>query len=203
MEIINRQRKKRQNTLIATICHETITKIVTFITSILIGNVFPSFKIWLPQVMASLSRKPQLLGSLQQLLTTFKFGNIYNITRKSSHATLRMAFQIQLPIDIRNGPEEIIELTADTPLFGLLDLKNINGELSYKRDFDAENVKQNISFKLDYGFLGPTSNVAILEPGTNPNLDEEILHTAEMYKNEFALKDDNFLDIVADEAIYR
>ncbi|GBB99581.1 hypothetical protein RclHR1_03570009 [Rhizophagus clarus] len=71
MEIINRQRKKRQNTLIATICHETITKIVTFITSILIGNVFPSFKIWLPQVMASLSRKPQLLGSLQQLLTVF------------------------------------------------------------------------------------------------------------------------------------
>ncbi|GBB85346.1 hypothetical protein RclHR1_01190022 [Rhizophagus clarus] len=105
-----------------------------------------------------------------------------------------MAFQIQLPIDIRNGPEEIIELTADTPLFGmnpkidkillifqevfqgLLDLKNINGELSYKRDFDAENVKQNILFKLDYGCLGPSANAFILEPGTNPNLGEEILH---------------------------
>jgi hypothetical protein len=132
-----------------------------------------------------------------------------------------MAFQIQLPIDIRNGPEEIIELTADTPLFGmnpeidkillifqevfqeLLDLKNINGELTYKRDFNAENVKQNILSKLDYGCLGPYPNTVILEPGTNPNSDEEILHTAEMYKNEFALKDDDFLDIVADEAIYR
>ncbi|RGB36565.1 hypothetical protein C1646_757956 [Rhizophagus diaphanus] len=131
-----------------------------------------------------------------------------------------MAFQIQLPIDIRNGLEEIIELTANTPLFGmnpeidkillifqevfqeLLDLKNINGELTYKRDFDAENVKQNILSKLDYGCLGPSPNTIILEPGTNPNSDEEILHTAEMYKNEFALKDDDFLDIVADEAIY-
>ncbi|RGB36566.1 hypothetical protein C1646_757957 [Rhizophagus diaphanus] len=107
MEITNCQRKKRQKSLITTICHKTTTKIVTFITSILTGIAFPSFKIWLPQVMASLNRKPQLLGSLRQLLTTdptqrliegkniwnlaiidnidfkektFKFGNIYDVT---------------------------------------------------------------------------------------------------------------------------
>ncbi|GBC07900.1 hypothetical protein RclHR1_07760015 [Rhizophagus clarus] len=131
-----------------------------------------------------------------------------------------MAFQIQLPIVIRNGPEEIIELTVNTPLFsmnpeidkillifqevfqGLLDLKNINEELSYKRDFDAENVKQNILAKLDYGCLRPSPNAIILKSEINSNSDEEILYTAEMYKNEFALKDNNFFDIVADEAIY-
>ncbi|CAB4440687.1 unnamed protein product [Rhizophagus irregularis] len=148
---------------------------------------------------------------------SFKFGNIYDVTRESSHAILRMAFQIQLPIDIiRTGPEEMVELTADTPLFGmnsridqilitfqevfkeLLDFKNINGELSYRKDFDAKSVKDILLSKLDYGCLGPSPNVVILEPGNNPNSDEEILNAAEMYKKEFDLKDYDFLDIVAD-----
>ena len=37
----------------------------------------------------------------------------------------------------------------------------------------------------------------------NPNSDEEILNAAEMYKKDFDLEDYDFLDIVADEAIYR
>ncbi|PKK60415.1 hypothetical protein RhiirC2_793343, partial [Rhizophagus irregularis] len=153
---------------------------------------------------------------------SFKFENIYDVTRESSHAILRIAFQIQLPIDIiRTGPEEMVELTADTPLFGmnsridqllmtfqevfkeLLDFKNINGELSYRKDFDAKSVKDILLSKLDYGCLEPSPNVVILEPGNNLNSDEEILNAAEMYKKEFDLKDYEFLDIVADEAIYR
>src|SRR3954462_7113261 len=76
---------------------------------------------------------------------SFKFGNIYDVTRESSHAILRMAFQVQLPID-RTGPEDVVKLTVDTSLFGmnseidqiliifqevlegLLKFKNINGE---------------------------------------------------------------------------
>ncbi|RIA80715.1 hypothetical protein C1645_838194 [Glomus cerebriforme] len=122
--------------------------------------------------------------------------------------------------DKNDGPEEIVELTADTPLFGmnsginkilltfqevfqeLLDLKNINGELSYRRNFDAESVKRIILFKLDHGCLGPSPNIIILEPGNNPNSDEEILRSAEMYKKDFSLENYDFLDIVADEAIY-
>ncbi|CAB4433302.1 unnamed protein product [Rhizophagus irregularis] len=270
IEISNRQQKKRNKPL-RTVNHKKITKVVTFITSILIGFAFPTLKIWLPRVLASLVRRPRLLSSLRQLLTmchvtshtdrherklanvrmknanptqrlikknniwnlavidnidfkekSFKFGNIYDVTRESSHAILRMAFQIQLPIDIiRTGPEEMVELTADTPLFGmnsridqilitfqevfkeLLDFKNINGELSYRKDFDAKSVKDILLSKLDYGCLGPSPNVVILEPGNNPNSDEEILNAAEMYKKEFDLKDYDFLDIVADEAIYR
>jgi len=131
-----------------------------------------------------------------------------------------MAFQAQLPID-RTGPEEVIELTADTSLFGmnsetnqiliifqevfeeLLNFQNINGELSYQKDFDAESIKHIILSKLDRGCLGPSPNVIILEPGANPNSDEDILHAAEMYKKDFALEDYDFLDIIADEAIYR
>ena len=36
---------------------------------------------------------------------SFKFGNIYDITRSNSYATLWMAFQIQLPIEIQIGPK--------------------------------------------------------------------------------------------------
>ena len=152
---------------------------------------------------------------------SFKFGNIYDVTRESSYVTLRMAFQMQLLTDVNAGPEEVIELTADTPLFGmnsetnkileifqkviqeLLDFKNIDGELFYNKDFDIESIKHIILSKLDHGCLGPSPNVVILEPGANPNSDDEILHSAKMYKEDFALEDHNFLDIVADEAIFR
>ncbi|RHZ77506.1 hypothetical protein Glove_177g73 [Diversispora epigaea] len=269
MEINNRQQKKRQKLLTTVISEKTI-KIVTFITSILIELAFLCLKIWLPQVLTSLSRKPRLLGTFRQLLTvchvvshtdrherklenarmekansiqrliqgkniwnlavinnidfkekSFKFGNIYDVTRESSHATLRMAFQIQLPVNTRNEPEKIIELTADTPLFGmnsrieeilmifqevfqeLLDFKNINNKLCYNRDFDAESIKCLILHKLDHGCLGPSPNIVILEPGNNPNSDEEILNAAKMYKKDFILEDYQFLDIVGDELVYR
>ena len=32
--------------------------------------------------------------------TTFKYGNIFDTTRESSHTTLRMAFQMQMPISL-------------------------------------------------------------------------------------------------------
>jgi hypothetical protein len=51
IEIANRQRKKSQKPLITITNHETTTKIIIFITSILIGLAFPSFKVWLSQVV--------------------------------------------------------------------------------------------------------------------------------------------------------
>ena len=152
---------------------------------------------------------------------SFKFGNIYDVTRGSSHATLRMAFQAQLPIEIETGPEKIIELTAETLLFGmnqgidetlimfqqiiydLLNFKKVNEKLVYTTNFNAETIRRIILTKLDYGCLGPSPNIVILEPGSNPNSDEEILHVTEMYKKDFAMESHSFLDIVADEAIYR
>src|SRR4051812_547842 len=152
---------------------------------------------------------------------SFKFGNIYDVTRESSHATLRMAFQMQLPFEINHGPEQVIELTAETPLFGmnegvdktlkifqqiiyeLLDFKKINEKLFYNTNFNSETIKCIILSRLDRGCYGPSPNVIILEPGSNPNSDEEILHVAKMYKEDFAMESHSFLDIVADEAIFR
>src|SRR5436305_13013841 len=124
---------------------------------------------------------------------SFKFENIYNVTRGNSHATLRMAFQVQLSFEVETGPELTIELTAETQLFGmnqsineilmlfqeiiceLLDFKKINDELVYKTDFDAEVVKRVILTRIDHGCPGPFPNIVILQPGANPNSDEEIL----------------------------
>ena len=85
----------------------------------------------------------------------------------------------------------------------MLDFEEIEDELIYKTDFDAETIKRLILDKLDQGCLGPSPNIVILEPGANPNSDEEILRVAEMYKEDFALESHSFLDIMADEAIFR
>jgi hypothetical protein len=152
---------------------------------------------------------------------TFKFGNIYDVTRGNSHATLRMAFQIQLPTEVKTDSEQVVELTTETSLFGMnqgieniltmfqqiiheqLNFKKINGEFIYNTNFNAETIKHTILSRLEHGSCGESPNVVILEPGSNPNLNEEILHVAEMYKKDFAMESNSFLDIIADEAIFR
>ncbi|PKK57698.1 hypothetical protein RhiirC2_797577, partial [Rhizophagus irregularis] len=185
MSICNFQRKKHNKPPKVKISGQTI-KIVTFITSMLLSLAFPHLKVWLPQVLASLSHRYErtlakirmetsdptrrliqgsnvwnlaIIDNIDFKEKSFKFGNIYDVTRGSSHATLRMAFQIQLPIDVETGPEKIIELTAETPLFGmnkgidetlaifqqiiykLLDFKKINEKLTYETNFNAETIK--------------------------------------------------------------
>ncbi|RIA90783.1 hypothetical protein C1645_822932 [Glomus cerebriforme] len=230
IKINNRQQHKRQKP-ITIISYEQITKIITFITSVLIGLAFPFTKIWLPQILSSLVCKPRLFGSLHRLLTIFyvtshtdryerKLANFQMEKADPTHCLVKEKNIWNLAIidninfkDKNNGTEEIVELTADTPLFGinsginkilltfqevfqeLLDLKNINGKLTYRRNFDAESVKRIILSKLDHRYLGPLPNIIILESGNNPNSDEEILRSAEMYKKDFSLENYDFLDI--------
>ncbi|RGB40823.1 hypothetical protein C1646_797671 [Rhizophagus diaphanus] len=85
----------------------------------------------------------------------------------------------------------------------LLNFKKINEEFTYNTNFNAETIKHEILNKLDYGSCGESSNIVILELGSNPNSDKKIFHVAEMYKKDFAMKSDSFLDIVADEAMSR
>ncbi|RHZ89130.1 hypothetical protein Glove_18g69 [Diversispora epigaea] len=114
----------------------------------------------------------------------------------------------------KTDPEPVVELTAETSLFGmnqdinetlelfqniiykLLNFKKINNELIYRKDFDAEVIKYVILSRIDHGCLGSTPNIVILELGVNPNSDEEILHVATMYKKGFMLENHSFLDIV-------
>ncbi|GBC05812.1 hypothetical protein RclHR1_06430013 [Rhizophagus clarus] len=158
-KVIDRQRKYRKQQS-KPLNYEKITKQTTFFVSIILNIAFKGWKIWLPQTMASLCRKPKLLSYLQGILeivnitshtqrhernlekirallvnpsdrichekniwnlgvidnidfkeATFSYGNIFDVTRGNSHATLRMLFQFQLSDELPNIIEtgEIIQ----------------------------------------------------------------------------------------------
>jgi hypothetical protein len=153
---------------------------------------------------------------------SFGFGNIYDVTRGTSHATLRMVFQSTLPIIVNETPEPIKELNANSHLFGmtqgmytmqskidcvfekLLDFqKNINENISYNKNLDVDIIEKEILTQCEFGCLIPPPNVVILTPAGSPNDDEEIFRATQMYKEEFSLNDDEYLYICADEAIFR
>ena len=90
-----------------------------------------------------------------------------------------MVFQSTLPISINEMPEEIRELNADTPLFGmtlgmrvmqnkiekLLDFQiNESGNISYNKNLDVEMIEKEIITQCDFGCLIPPPNVVILTP---------------------------------------
>jgi hypothetical protein len=268
LKIVNRKRSSRGKPN-KTFCEKKSNKIVTFISSVLLGIAFPLLQTWLPQVLASLSRKPQLLSSLNKLLRMcqvightdgherrkaivrmgeanpknrlesgenlwnlaiidnidfkekcFSYGNIYDVTRSTSHAILRMAFQSQINYPLRNRLDETIQLDKNTCLFGmnveteqtlslfhetikeLLDFQIINNEWKFNENIDSNIIKKKLLTKMNRGSLGPSPKIVIFEPGRNPNDDNDILESAKMYKEDFDISDNGFLDIVADQAIF-
>ncbi|POG79620.1 hypothetical protein GLOIN_2v1472145 [Rhizophagus irregularis DAOM 181602=DAOM 197198] len=80
---------------------------------------------------------------------------------------------------------------------------DINGNISYNKNLDVEIIEKEILSKCEFGCLIPSPNVVILTPTGSPNDDNEIFHATQMYKEEFLLNDDEYLDICADEAIFR
>jgi hypothetical protein len=133
-----------------------------------------------------------------------------------------MVFQSTLPVLINETPEPVRELDVDTQLFGmtlgmhimqakidqtfekLLDFQiDIDGNISYNENLDVEIVEKEILSKCEFGCLIPPPNVVILTSTGSPNDDNEIFRTTQMYKEEFLLNDDEYLDICADEAIFR
>ncbi|GBB91265.1 hypothetical protein RclHR1_18430005 [Rhizophagus clarus] len=154
--------------------------------------------------------------------TSFGFGNIYDVTHRTFHATLRMVFQSTLPIIINETPKPINELNVDSHLFGmtqgmyimqnkingifekLLDFQeNMNEDISYNKNLDVDIIEKKILTLCEFGCLIPPPNVVILTPANSPNDDNEIFHAMQMYKKEFSLNDDEYLNICADEAIFR
>ena len=86
----------------------------------------------------------------------------------------------------------------------LLDIRKTNeGNIEYNQNFDAEIIKKEILAEFEHGCQGPSPHIVILEPADNPNSDQAILEAANMYKADFNLREDGYLDIVADEAIFR
>ena len=153
---------------------------------------------------------------------TFTYGNIFDTTRKSSHTTLRMVFQMQMPISLEEKADDEKKITSSSGLFDMNDLmKNTwdmfdeiidnllnfqtdsKGEIIYDINFDMITIHQKILENVNHGCSADIPNVVILETGGIPNSDEGIFQSTEMYKEDFELKSHDYLDVVADEAIFR
>ena len=151
----------------------------------------------------------------------FTYGNIYDTIRSSSHATLRLVFQFQLPIDILSVSNEILELNETTQLFGYnqiseevlntlthilrqsLDIahsKNLEKEFSHAADIETINKK--IIDIYNIGSKCTPAHVVILEAGGNPNKDSEILLACEQYYKDFKINNEMNIDIFCNKAIF-
>ncbi|RHZ84783.1 hypothetical protein Glove_75g68 [Diversispora epigaea] len=94
-----------------------------------------------------------------------------------------------------------------------------SGELQYMTNFDATIIHNKILEKLTHGCFGNPFHVVILEAGGMPSSNEDIYESihvpkinfgflsiyesADMYKKDFSLNSDDYLDIVGDESIFR
>jgi hypothetical protein len=153
---------------------------------------------------------------------TFRYGNIFDTIRTSTHTTLRMVFQHQMSFDLcenKNdenqvnsplglfGMNQIIKNTLDifdSILDGLLNIKiDSQGMVTYQTNFDMATVHEKILDCVEHGCEINPPNVIILEPGGNPSSDEGIFESIQMYKKDLNLESEDYLDIVADEAIFR
>ncbi|PKB95292.1 hypothetical protein RhiirA5_404676 [Rhizophagus irregularis] len=133
-----------------------------------------------------------------------------------------MAFQMRMPIPLEERADDKKNITSPTGLFGMNDLMkdtwdkfddiidnllnfqtSSEGQLLYNTDFDMAAIHQKILENVDHGCLADAPNIVILETGGIPNSDEGIFQSTEMYKQDFNLGPDDYLDVVADEAIFR
>ncbi|GBC39186.2 hypothetical protein GLOIN_2v1774956 [Rhizophagus irregularis DAOM 181602=DAOM 197198] len=153
---------------------------------------------------------------------TFRYGNIFDTTRTSTHTTLRMVFQHQMPFNLYENKNDENQNSSPLELFGmnqmisntldifdsvldnLLNVQiNFQGIAIYQTNFDMAIVHDEILNRVEHGCKVEPLNVVILEPGGVPNSDESIFESLEMYKKDFELRSEQYLDVVADEAIFR
>ncbi|GBC11427.2 hypothetical protein GLOIN_2v1829825 [Rhizophagus irregularis DAOM 181602=DAOM 197198] len=150
--------------------------------------------------------------------TTFGYGNIFDAVRGNSHATLRMLFQYQLP----NELPEIIEIQDENKqkLFGQNNFSqqtfnifnsvfeqlltfNENFTPNYRSDFNEDDICNQIMTHFEVSFNLPPPNVIILDAGDLPSSDSAVHKCLEMYKNEIGMENNEYINVVADEAIFR
>ncbi|RHZ88408.1 hypothetical protein Glove_23g145 [Diversispora epigaea] len=213
-----------------------IQKIVIFIYSIIITIGFKNTKIWLTRMISSLSDSTLRIQQSSNIWNvcvidnidfkekTFTYGNIYDTTRTSSHATLRLLFQFKLPIEINSISNDEIQLDENTKLFGensitkevitifnsiFIQLLNfhINNDFSiqYSSSYNVEifNEKIRNHFCNDNLSNYPPAHLVILEAGDNPNNDANINAACEQYFNDLKINNNSKIEVVGDEAIFR
>jgi len=150
--------------------------------------------------------------------STFKYGNIFDTTRNSSHATLRMVFQFLLPIPlesiINDDDNNNNNDNNDRILFGESNFTNnllkkyekiFNELLQLSEDWDVSDFyNHNIINEIEMGCQNiPPPNVVILEPGENPNCDLNVHNACDMYYSDLEISNNDYLNIACDKAIFR
>jgi hypothetical protein len=143
---------------------------------------------------------------------TFGYGNILDKTRKTSHATLRMLFQFELPTGIllqdlgKNPPEMSPNLFGTSSFVEELEkmYHNIFQQLlEISEDFDADEVSREIKKLSVPGCHINPPNVVILKPGPEPNKDRNVFEACDQYWNDVGLDITGHLDIFADQSIFQ
>ncbi len=124
---------------------------------------------------------------------TFKYDNIFDTTRNSSHTTLRIVFQIKMLISLDKKPNDEKTITSLTELFDmnnmirdmldifdkivddLLDFYiNESGQFFYNKNFDMTTIYHKILERIEHECFKNSSNIIILDVEGTPNSDEGI-----------------------------
>ncbi|GBC48131.2 hypothetical protein GLOIN_2v1764231 [Rhizophagus irregularis DAOM 181602=DAOM 197198] len=205
IEEYHRQRKYRKKPL-KPLNYEKITKQTTFFISIILNIAFKGWKIWLPRTMASLCRKPKLLSSLQGIL------EVVNITSHSQRHERNLEKIRALLVD----PTDRICHEKNIWNLGIIDNVDFKETtFGYGNIFDATKISKNfldfneddicnqIMTHFEVSFNLPPPNVIILDAGDPPSSDSAVHKCLEMYKNEIGMENNEYINVVADEAIFR
>jgi len=157
--------------------------------------------------------------------STFKYGNIYDYSRNTLHATLRMVFQFSLPTPIFNitDTRALMLPNGKRQLFGhnafsievidkfefifrkLLKYES-DSEHMFINQIDDIDIHEEILKYIPKGTFVAPPNVVILEAGGKPNDNEDIFEACERYLDDIELvknKSGEYLHIASDESIFR
>ena len=155
-----------------------------------------------------------VIDNIDFMEKTFAYGNIFDTTRRSVHATLRMLFQFEFskPIkQILGVVQNITNPRDQRVLFGeSIYTNNFLNTCEYilsdflkkpRRDWDHNSALDAIKQTITTGCNIAPPNVIILNPGETPNCNINVHKACEMYFNEVSIENTGYLDIVCDEAI--
>jgi len=144
--------------------------------------------------------------------STFRYDNIFDVPRKTAHATLRMVAQYQLPQNISSLIESY---NSELSVFQVGQSTFINNETKKLQnifnlfvenkwlDYDAFDIRSELRKNVPIGCNIPKPNIVILKPGDNPCNNLNVHEAIIMYFDDVGIGENNFLDISADQAIFR
>src|SRR2546429_620139 len=144
--------------------------------------------------------------------STFRYDKIFDVPRKTAHATLRMVAQYQLTQNISSLIESY---NSELSVFQVGQSTFINNETKKIQnifnlfvenkwiDYDAFDIRSELRKNVPIGCNIPKPNIVILKPGDNPCNNLNVHEAIIMYFDDVGIGENNFLDISADQAIFR